>query len=287
MIGLASGALSLELRPEIGGSITEFRLDGRPLLRPTTPEAVASLGARGCGSYPLVPYSNRLRDNGFTFRGQTYDLPVAFNGQAIHGVGWRRPWQVIARAADRATMAYEHAPDADWPFAFRAEQAFVLDAGGLSCRFTVTNLAPHEAPLGFGPHPFFARPPGTRLRFAAACVWLQDAKRITTTSAPVPPEWDFSRERPIGETVLDHCFTDWGGRADILLPYARVELTAEAPFRHLIVFLPEGRDFFAVEPVTNLTDGLNRMDSEPMSNVFVLQPGESKAGSFRLAVSAA
>ncbi len=286
MITLTAGRLRLELRPEIGGSISEFRLDDQPLLRPTSEEAVAALGARGCASYPLVPYSNRLRDNRFTFAGQTYDLPVAFNGQAIHGVGWRRPWQVDAHGTDRATLAYEHAPDADWPFAFRAQQDFTLDAGGLSCRFTVTSLAPHAAPVGFGPHPFFARPPGTRLRFTAARVWLQDDRRITTTAIPVPAEWDFSRERPIGETVLDHCFTDWGGRAEIILPYASIALTAEAAFRHLIVFLPEGRDFFAVEPVTNLTDGLNRMDSEPTSNIFVLDPGESRDASFRLAVSA-
>lgn len=286
MIALAAGALTLELRPDIGGSITEFRLDGQPLLRPTTDDAIATLGARGCACYPLVPYSNRLADNRFTFAGRTYQLPATLDGQAIHGVGWRRPWQVASVSGVAATIAYEHAPDADWPFAFRAEQHLALDPGGLSCRFAATNLAPHAAPMGFGPHPFFARPKGTRLCFAAARVWQHDARKITTDAAPVPPAWDFSAGRDVDSVSLDHCFTDWGGHAEILLPYARIALTAEPLFRHLIVFTPEGRDFLAVEPVTNLTDGLNRM-SEPMANILVLEPGQRAEAGFRLAVSPA
>jgi aldose 1-epimerase len=287
MIALHAGRLTLELRPEVGGSVTEFRLDARPILRPTTADALASQGARGAASYPLVPYSNRLRDNRFRFMGRSYDLPPTLNGQVIHGVGWRRPWQVAAASATRASLVYDHTPDVEWPFAFRAEQHFMLDADGLSCRLAAINLAPHEAPMGMGPHPFFARPPGTRLTFTAACVWHHDAKKIPTHATQVPPEWDFSAGRDVAGVVLDHCFSDWGGRAEILLPYARVEFTADALFRHLIVFTPEGRDFFAVEPVTNLTDGLNRMHTEPMSNIFLLQPDERVEASFRLAVEPA
>lgn len=287
MIALHASRLTLELRPEVGGSVTEFRLDAKPILRPTTADALASQGARGAASYPLVPYSNRLRDNRFRFMGRTYDLPPTLNGQVIHGVGWRRPWQVVAVSATRASLVYDHTPDVEWPFAFRAEQHFMLDADGLSCRLAAINLAPHEAPMGMGPHPFFARPPGTRLTFTAACVWHHDAKKIPTHATQVPPEWDFSTGRDVAGVVLDHCFSDWGGRAEILLPYARVEFTADALFRHLIIFTPEGRDFFAVEPVTNLTDGLNRMHTEPMSNIFLLQPDERVEASFRLAVAPA
>jgi aldose 1-epimerase len=286
LIELRTGTLSLELLPEIGGSIGEFRLGGKPLLRPTTADAVASIGARGCASYPLVPYSNRLANNRFSFAGRSYDLPPSLNGQAIHGVGWRHPWQVVSASPTTATIAYEHAPDADWPFAFRAEQWFMLDEHGLSCRFAATNLAPHPAPMGFGPHPFFARPPGTTLRFAAECVWLQDDRKIPTSAIAVPPEWDFSAGRALDGVALDHCFSNWGCQASIELPYARIDLSAGALFRHLIVFIPEGRDFFAVEPVTNLTDGLNRMDSEPMSNIVMLQPQQRVEAGFRLTVTA-
>jgi aldose 1-epimerase len=292
MIALHAGRLTLELRPDIGGSMTEFRLDEKPLMRPTSADAIASLGARGCASYPLVPYSNRLRDNRFTFAGRTYALPATLNGQAIHGVGWRRPWQVAAATTGHATLAYEHTPDADWPFAFRAEQHFALAPDGLSCRFVARNLAPHEAPMGFGPHPFFARPPGTSLRFSARLVWQHDEKKIPTHATNVPPAWDFSAGRDLDSFALDHCFSDWGGNAEILLPYARIAMTADPSFRHLIVFIPEGRDFFAVEPVTNLTDGLNRMhneaqDGKSMSNIFLLAPGEQREASFRLAVTPA
>lgn len=287
MITITSGALRLDLRPEIGGAIDRFRLGDMPLLRPTDEAAVATLDARACASYPLVPFSGRLRDNAFSFRGRTYALPPSLNGQAVHGVGWRRAWRVTVTTADRATLAYDHAPDGEWPFAFRAEQEFTLDAGGLSCRLAVTNLAPHEAPMGFGAHPFFPRLRGTRLRFSARCVWLQDEHKIPMTAAPIPPEWDFSREREVAGTVVDHCFSDWGGHASIALPHARIDMIADSRFRHLVFFVPEGRDYFAVEPVTNLTDGLNRTESEPMSNIFLLAPGERVAAGFRLAVTPA
>jgi aldose 1-epimerase len=232
-----------------------------------------------------VPYSNRLANNRFTYMGTGYDVPPSLNGQAIHGVGWRHPWKVVSASAAAATIAYEHAPDADWPFAFRAEQDFVLDPAGLSCRFAATNLAPHTAPMGFGPHPFFARPPGTVLRFSASCVWLHDEWKIPARATAVPTDWDFTAGRVLDGIALDHCFSDWGGQASIELPYARIDLSADKLFRHLIVFIPEGRDFFAVEPVTNLTDGLNRMDSEPMSNIVILQPQQRVEAGFRLAVT--
>lgn len=287
MITITAGALALDLRPEVGGAIDGFRLGDMPLLRPTDEAAIAIQGARACASYPLIPFSGRLRDNAFSFRGRTYALPPSLNGQAIHGVGWRRKWQVIAEAPDRTTLAYDHVPDGDWPFAFHAEQEFALAPGGLSCRLAVTNKAPHEAPMGLGAHPFFPRPPGTRLRFAARCVWQQDRLKIPTSAAKVPAEWDFSGERDVADTVVDHCFSEWGGQASIALPYARIEMTADSSFRHLVFFVPEGRDFFAVEPVSHLTDGLNRMESEPMSNIFLLAPGERVEAGFRLAVTPA
>jgi aldose 1-epimerase len=285
VIALRSGTLSLELLPETGGSIGAFRLGREPLLRPTTADAVAGLGARGCASYPLVPFSNRLAGNRFTYQGRSYDLPPSLNGQAIHGVGWRHPWQVVSASTATATIAYQHEPDADWPFAFRAEQIFALDPAGLSCRFAATNLALHTAPMGFGPHPFFARPPGTVLRFSASRVWLHDEWKIPTKAIAVPPDWDFTAGRALDDIALDHCFSDWGGEASIELPYARIDLSADNLFRHLIVFIPEGRDFFAVEPVTNLTDGLNRLESEPMSNIVILQPHQCVEAGFRLAVT--
>ncbi|MDE2333942.1 MAG: aldose 1-epimerase [Rhodospirillales bacterium] len=286
MIALRAGRLTLELRPETGGAITAWHLDGRPLLRPSTPEALASLGARGAGCYPLVPYSNRLAGNRFTFAGQTHTLPATLDGQAIHGVGWRRPWIVLASAPARASLAYDHAPDSDWPFPFRAEQHLSLEPGGLTWRFAATNLAAHPAPMGFGLHPFFPRPPGTRLRFAAERVWRHDARKIPSHATSVPADWDFAAGREVASAVLDHCFTDWGGRAEIALPHATLTLAAEPAFRHLIVYIPPERDFFAVEPVTNLTDGLNRIESEPMSNIIVLRPGERREASVRLDVAA-
>ena len=60
-----------------------------------------------------------------------------------------------------------------------------------------------------------------------------------------------------------------------------IDIAADPIFRHLIVFVPEGKDFCAVEPVTNMNDGLNRMDGETDHGVFVLTPGETRRGTVR------
>ena len=55
-------------------------------------------------------------------------------------------------------------------------------------------------------------------------------------------------------------------------------------FRHVILYVPEGRDFFAFEPVTNMTDGINRIDGITEHGMAVLKPGEHLAGTIRFAL---
>jgi aldose 1-epimerase len=50
-----------------------------------------------------------------------------------------------------------------------------------------------------------------------------------------------------------------------------------------VVYIPTGKPFFAVEPVTNANDGFNLYDKKiPGSGVFILPPGKSQTGTFTL-----
>ena len=59
--------------------------------------------------------------------------------------------------------------------------------------------------------------------------------------------------RKVDSVVLDNCFDGWDGRAAITWPKRRLQLALEAsqPFRHLVIYVPPGRDFFCVEPVSH------------------------------------
>jgi len=70
LLSLRSGRLGLDLAPQAGGAIALFTADASiDLLRPTTPEAVASGRGNESSCYPLVPFSGRIANCQFVFDG--------------------------------------------------------------------------------------------------------------------------------------------------------------------------------------------------------------------------
>jgi aldose 1-epimerase len=59
-----------------------------------------------------------------------------------------------------------------------------------------------------------------------------------------------------------------------------LEITADELYRHLVVYVPPGRDFFCVEPVSMIGNGFNLLtDGVQGTGVQVLDPGQSMRGS--------
>jgi len=93
--------------------------------------------------------------------------------------------------------------------------------------------------------------------------------------------------RELGEPRLDNCFTDWDGTARIAYVQERIALSIEADplFGHLVVYVPTGRDFFAVEPVSHMNDAISRPDPA-CYGLKVLQPGGRLTAQVRFGVEA-
>ena len=97
LLSLRSGRLGLDLAPQAGGSIARFTADGSiDLLRPTTPEAVASGRGNESSCYPLVPFSGRIANGRFVFDDTEIVLKPNWPGvrHPMHGDGWAKPWTV-------------------------------------------------------------------------------------------------------------------------------------------------------------------------------------------------
>ncbi len=90
----------------------------------------------------------------------------------------------------------------------------------------------------------------------------------------------------IGEPALDNCYAAWTGRAEITRPEHGIRLVTAADdiFRHLVVYTPDGKPYFAVEPASNMTDAINRMDTVPDHGMRVLEPGERLVRQVRFSV---
>jgi aldose 1-epimerase len=287
---LQAGDARLLLSPRTGGSIARYwwgRAGGEiDWLRPGPGAASANLDPGAMGCFPLVPYSNRIRNGRFRFGGREVALPLNFGDHphSIHGHGWQAPWKTVSRAENESTLEFHHPADA-WPFEYRARQSFRLVSTHLSVTLTVENLGGTTMPAGLGFHPYFPRTPGTRLTAAVDQVWLTDREVMPARRVAPPPDWDLNRGMMVDRVALDNVFTVWKRRASIEWPErkCRLTITGGDGMDFLVVYTPRAQPFFCAEPVSHCTDAFNRVAAgERDTGMRELAPGESWAVTMEL-----
>ena len=281
-IALNSGPLRCEIRPDLGGCIAALWWGDVPVLRSTPAAQLNSV--RLAGSYPLVPYSNRVAQAQLVWAGTSH--PLIKNHQtephAIHGVGWQRPWEVLDSSDAFALLSYEHRPDAAWPFAFDCSQAFRLSDDALELTLSITNQSAQEAPVGLGWHPYFVKHPGSHIDFAATGRWeMGDDKLPTHRSAMTGLNADCE------SLAIDHCFDGWTG--DVHLRSEALNVRVRSSLSRLVVFTQTDRDHIAIEPVSHVNNAINLMQSTGLSaqalGLQVLAPGQTLSAEMSIQVS--
>jgi aldose 1-epimerase len=265
LLSLRTGPLAVDLAPASGGAIARFALDDVDLLRPMTAADIVSGQGNNGSAYPLVPFSNRIKDGRLVFGTETFQLKRNWPGviHPMHGDGWSHAWQVVRSDARSAEIAYEHERAGDeggWPFRYRARQSYRLEADRLTVTIALDNLEERPVPAGLGLHPFFVREADSELQCRAEAVWRTDAEVLPIARIVVPPAYDFSRSRNVNEVNLDNGFDGWDGRATIRWPgrKLRVELEASPTFRHAVIYVPPDRSYFCVEPVSHANGRVGR-----------------------------
>jgi aldose 1-epimerase len=238
---------------------------------------------RIAGSYPLVPYSNRVGQGKLYWEGRKYVLPPNFAPEphSIHGVGWQRTWQVQHSSATQAVLHYPHAADAAWPFAFDSHQSFALTDDALALQLSITNRAPVAAPAGLGWHPYFAKSSATKIRFATRGRWEMDASNLPTERLHNP-----GLDTDCSHLHVDHCYDGWNGRLQLQEGGLRIQVSSD--LERLVVFTTPERDHIAIEPVSHVNNVLSLSQQTGQSaealGLRVLQPGETFAARMRIQV---
>jgi aldose 1-epimerase len=277
LIELVHGEYRAGIDADVGGGLAFWR-GHHDLVRPAARGETSPLEF---GCFPLVPYSNRIRDGRFQFAGQAIQLPLNFGGHphSIHGHGWQNSWQVVAQEGHRLCLQYRHEGGA-WPFPYLAEQVFSLDEAGLRIDLRLVNMGADPMPCGLGLHPYFPATPETRIEAHIDGVWLTDDEVMPTKWSPVPDHWDLTKACAVAHMGCDNLFTGWDGTARISWPEKGLGLgmQATANLGFLVVYAPKGEDFFCAEPVSHLTDAFNNGGN---AGVVVLQAGEETAASVR------
>jgi aldose 1-epimerase len=276
---------------EVGGGLRSYRAAGRDVVDGFAATELP-VGARG---QVLAPWPNRLRDGRYSWDGVEQQLPLSEpeTANAIHGLVRFAAWEVTSCSDDTVRLAHLLHPQPGYPFALRLQVEYALSPGGLRVTTTVTNEGDVPLPYGEGHHPYLAAGAGLlvddcTLVVPAATRLETDERALPTGAVPVEgTPYDLRAGRPVGDLVLDSCFTDLTRDDDGL---ARVRLTApdgrgaelwlDGAYGYLQLFtgdvLPERRrEGLAVEPMTCPPNALATGES-----VVRLEAGEATTGSW-------
>jgi aldose 1-epimerase len=274
---LHAGALRLALRPDLGGCIAGLWHRDMPILRSTEPGALNA--SRPSGAYPLVPYSNRLGYRKFRWKGVDYTTQANFgdNPHSVHGVGWLRPWEIVSSSVLEVVIRLRHPGDADWPFPFEATQYFTLTPHSMNVQMVFANTADVVQPVGLGWHPYFPKRARSRLHIELSDRWDSDA-----TQLPVRKVAQHGIDSDVSHLDFDNCFDGWRGPARIRDEKFSLQLSSS--LTHLVVFTPQDRDYFCVEPVSHVSNAIHMADPAA-HGLRAVAPGETFEASMSLEVA--
>ena len=229
--------------------------------------------ARLGGSFALVPYSNHIADGRFTWQGRSHQLALDPDDgpHALHGVGQLARWQVepptLPGAPAEVALTLAHAADDRWPFDFAARQLLQLTPTGLRAELAVSNTGTQAAPFGLGWHPYFPKRARSRLHVDCSGRWELDARKLPTQLVP-----QAGIDGDVARLDFDNVFEGVSGAARIRDERFSLVLCSSLP--RLVVYTPQDRDYFAVEPVSHVSNAINQPAPSALGLV-TLQPGQS------------
>ena len=282
ILTLSDGAAEVVIVPELGTGLASYDLVGagarRPIFRPC--RNLSGVRPFDLACILLVPWSNRISGGGFPFAGKFHSLQPNLSGEPypIHGNGFSSAWSVEKTTATNAELSL--ISDGPGPFRYSARASYALNAGALTMRLSVVNLAAETLPFGLGFHPWIVRTPETLLQARAKRFALETKDHLPSGQAEVAsrPDWNFAEPRRLPDGWINNAFLDWDGRACVHWPDRKLalELAADSPLGAYIVYSPSREaDFFCFEPVTHAVDAHNAPGGPEANGLAVLAPHKS------------
>lgn len=291
---LTCGAMVAEICPEIGMNVVRIAFNGIEWI--DFDEARHAAGAT-TGMPILFPTPNRVRGDEWIFNGKR--VPARMHGFArlapfapIRLQAWKRGERGEAERP-MALVEAELAISMESPWHELLPYPCVLNVcvrvtpDALEHRYRLRNTGSEPLPFGFGLHPFFRRN-GTDVRVAV----LADAV-MPMDGANLP----FGRAEPVSGTTfdlragagvdslrLDHVYTQVSVQpAAVHEGVFLVENEASPDFGHMVVYTPEGREWYCIENQTCSTDAhnLHAAGFVRESGLQIVPPGDEAGGFVR------
>jgi len=239
----------------------------------------------------LAPWANRLGSRHYRAAGVDVDLTglqlgTDANGLPMHGLLVGKPgWRVDRRSARRGRAGFRASIDVDaraFPYPHRIEVSVVAHDGELVLDTTVIPTGRRRVPVAFGWHPYL-RLPGTPrrrwdLRLPSRTHVALDKLGLPTGGTQTEPR---EADR-IGRRTFDDLYLlGRERRLALVADDATVELRCGPGYPYAQVWVPPGRPFAALEPMTAATNSL--VDG----TAPLVKPGDAFTASFTLAIAMA
>ncbi len=264
-IVLFNDKIKMGVLPEIGGAISFFKYKQKDkmidIMRPYEKSAKGD-DANNASMFVMMPFCSRIRGGSFVYWGITRKMAKNHPGiqDPIHGDGWKSKWDVVSQSDTKIEMKLIHDKDkGGFPFSYDGTIIYELKDDKLHISLGVKNTNQLPMPCGLGIHPFFTKTKEVELDFTTTQVWSNETDPIFDKPYITPETWQFDGGRPLKNAVFDTCFGGFSGNASILYPDMGISVTIEADdsFGHVILYVPRGKGFFCLEPVTNATNAFN------------------------------
>ncbi|PZO07199.1 MAG: aldose 1-epimerase [Alphaproteobacteria bacterium] len=283
MITLTHQNWTLEVQPELGASLNRLSWRDHQILRPETASANSPLET---GSFPLLPYANRIANGAFAFNDRQIVLPptLGFEPHALHGLGWQRPWSVLRYGDAFVELGLASQACPDWPWDWSASHRLELGVD-LAISLSITNESRGPMPAGLGLHPYFMTVPGTILTVPADEVWTTDGSLIPDRLSPPEEVFDWRQGAKVaGAPFVDNAYCSWSGQARLDHPDHTVKVAASSKARWVHIYAPGSGGFVCIEPVTHRPNAHNAPPGED-SGLVILNPGQTLSMSMQISVA--
>ncbi len=279
IIDLEACNIRAQVAPGAGGRLLQLEVrapggDWLSLLRTPADPRRAIDDPLAWGSYPMLPWPNRIAGGRFTFAGWSHDLPRNSEGHAIHGLAFDRPCGVTS--VSRRACSLVAALGERWPFAAHGVIAYALRNGAIEQRIEVHGDGP-AFPAGAGWHPWFRRVvrPGARPRVLVDAGEVQELADMIPTGAVVPVGGDADlRGYPeLRDQRLDACYVHPRGPLGIRWGELELSMRSSENVRYAVVYTGAA-DAVCVEPQSCAIDAFNlRARGTGDHGVAIVEPG--------------
>lgn len=229
---LRNDRVRVEIDPSLGARLRQLTIDGQELLGPD-------------GCFPMVPWAGRIRSGRVTIGDRDAQLPVAPDGNAIHGLGRKIAWRQVDDGL------YQRELGEPWPTQGTAELRYTLLDDGV--RIEIGWDDGTELPCSIGLHPWFRRRLDTGddvvMDLAVDAMVERGADGLPTGRLVDPPPGPY-----------DDCFRLTAGPVLTWPGAFTLNLTASTPW--WVVFT-ERDNFVCVEPQTAPPDAFVHRGLQP------------------------